>query len=178
MNNFGIEGEKSPILKLISTDEKLVIKALDGMATIIYSQKTTFRTGVDFNFGSQDINRVSNPTGETLVNAYGLIRNAKFSEIYDSLSENLDKICFTQSQIIDFCQNYSRHLVRSEHGNFFLSKKQCFYRGMEKYFIVRVVVHSPRSNVPTKKLDATFFEFAYEHALEVALCPRFFVPAI
>jgi len=110
------------ILRLISQGENLVIDATDGTQTIVEA-RDIFRSGIDAAFKNWGTNKASEATEETPVQVYEMYKqNATLAQIFGSLSKDLDKLCFTQSQIINFCEKYSDWLRQDGHATFFMFK--------------------------------------------------------
>ncbi|MDD4902792.1 MAG: hypothetical protein PHE24_06720 [Patescibacteria group bacterium] len=135
----GLFAEKSEkptgsILKLLSFGEASIIEACDGQRTIA-SAKDVFKSGIDNNFKNWDLDKASDATPETAVQAHELIENATFVKMFTSLISDLDKLCLTQDQIIRFCVKYPGQLSQSG-ATFFLFKMN------GEYFVARVRVRS------------------------------------
>ncbi|PJA91920.1 hypothetical protein CO134_02890 [Candidatus Kuenenbacteria bacterium CG_4_9_14_3_um_filter_39_14] len=110
------------ILKLISGGERLILDACDGKRTIVTAKKF-FATGLlDPNFRKWGTNKTSKPTPETDVLVYEMERNATFAQIFSSLGDDINQLCFTQHQIINFIEKHSSWLRIKGDGIFFYSK--------------------------------------------------------
>ncbi|OIP55793.1 hypothetical protein COU24_00050 [Candidatus Kuenenbacteria bacterium CG10_big_fil_rev_8_21_14_0_10_39_14] len=110
------------ILKLISGGERLILDACDGKRTIVTAKKF-FATGLlDPNFRKWGTNKTSKPTPETDVLVYEMERNATFAQIFSSLGDDINQLCFTQHQIINFIEKHSSWLRIKGDGIFFLFK--------------------------------------------------------
>ena len=114
--------KRSDILKSLNISEKLVLPKLDGRATI-FQAKNVFKSWIDFDFENWGLNKESKATQETEIEVYEMVKDATFKEIFTSLSDNLDILCFTQGQIIDFCEKNCSHLRQDGCATFFLTKK-------------------------------------------------------
>lgn len=121
---------KNDNLKLIK--QGLKIEALDGKR-YIYGKKDVFNNYIDSDFKNWKLDKKSNPTQETKVDVYELIKNATFKEMFVG---NLDKLCLTQDQIIEFCDKHPDWLNQEEGYTFFLFKVN------KEYFVARVDVDS------------------------------------
>lgn len=126
------EEEKKPFTLLISQDTEIKIKALDGEAIITYAKKT-FKSYIDEDFDTT-LHNYARSTQETSVDVSELNSDATFLEIFLSISNNLDQLILTQSQIIFFCEERYAWLRSKGGATFFLLKDG------GKYFVV--VVHS------------------------------------
>ncbi len=132
--------KKLNLLSLLYENEKIVLPALSGNRTI-YGSKEVFPSYVDGDFKNWDLNKKSKSTPETEVKIYEMAKDATFKDIFISLSDDLDSLCLTQDQIIDFCVKYPERLRQDGHGTFFLFKKRRLFR-RDKFFVVDVDVYS------------------------------------
>jgi len=134
------------ILRPLVLDEILVIKEIIDSKLIIVDAKNTFKAGI--NIGSciknDSINESSINTKEILVKPLELIKNASNAEIFNS--NNLDEVCFTQAQIIRFCENYS-HQLNQPAANLFLFNEN------GEYFVASVTVFSDGLYVQVTRFD-------------------------
>jgi len=121
------------ILRLISSEEHLTINAVDGKQTIAKA-KDVFKSYIDDDFKNWGTDEKSSATEETAVNVYEMISDANFSQMFNSLSTDLDKMCLTQSQIINFCVKHPSWLRQNGNATFFLFKVS------GEYFVARVRV--------------------------------------
>jgi hypothetical protein len=129
-------GKKNkPILRFISGGEKLMIEALDG-SSYIYDDKIVFKSYIDGDFKNWGLNWPSPVTTETLVDVSEMVNNGTFIQIFNEITNNLDKIVMTQAQIIRFWEKYPSWLREDGCSTFFLTKVKA------KYFVVRVRVSS------------------------------------
>ncbi len=119
-------------LKLISGAKKIILKPTTG-DRIIGTAKTTFRSYIDPDFKGWGLNVKSTPTKETAVQVYEQIKDGTFAQIYGGFGENLDRLCLTQDQIIDFCENNSDWLS----DNFW---PRFLFKVGEEFFVARVRV--------------------------------------
>ncbi len=134
--------KKSDILNLLSGSEKILLSKLDGRA-IIAKAEDVFKSWIDPNFEKLGLNKKSKATLETEVKIYEMVKDANFEEIFTSLSDDLDSLCLTQSQIIDFCKKHRSHLRQGGYGTFFLTKKDFEKPATEdNLFVVFVLVFS------------------------------------
>ncbi len=128
------------ILRPLVLDEVLVIKEIIDSKLIIVDAKNTFKAGIHIGsyIKNNSINESSINTKETLVRPLELIKDAEIYEIFDS--ENLDKVYFTQAQIISFCENYS-HQLSQDSSNLFLFKEK------GEYFVANVTMFGGGRNL-------------------------------
>ncbi len=113
----------SDILTLFS--EGLVIDPCNG-EEIIDEARDVFWY-IDSEFGN--LFRLKKPTKETKVNVYELQKDATFKQIFESIDSNLERLCLTQAQIINFIR---------KHGIYFRNYKQAiiFLLNIKKEFLV------------------------------------------
>lgn len=123
------------ILTLLSIPETLVLETLDGKATIA-NAKSTFKSYLDPDFKNWGLNNKGDATKETPVQVYEMAKDATFSQMFNSLSSDLDSLCLTQNQIIRFCEKYPSHLRQDGYATFFLFKEN------GEYFVAGVGVIS------------------------------------
>jgi hypothetical protein len=120
--------EKPAMLKLISYGERIMIEELDGKASISDAKKT-FKSVIDRRFKDWGLNQ---PTPETLLDICEMNSDGTFIQIFTGISNDLDKIVMSQSQIIRFCEKYFNLLRKLGLNTFFLTKTR------EEYFVVVV----------------------------------------
>ena len=150
---------KSPIIRLVSVDE--IIEALDGKTTIAKADKI-FNAYIDTSFKKWKLDKPGVATKETGVKGYELIQDANFITIFGQFN-NLDEACFTQAQIVRFCEKYPSRLKR-DCNNFFLFKEN------DEYFLACVLVESNDLLVFVNRLSRSSIWLAVD-------CHHLFVPA-
>lgn len=129
------ETEDDKIVRCISVNEKLMIEALDGQEYISDAKKV-FKSYIDGDFKNWGLNQAGPATAETLVNVSEMVKDATFTQIFTDITPDLDKLLFTQAQIINFCEKHPTWLRQEGYGTFFLTKVG------DKYFVVSVGVDS------------------------------------
>lgn len=122
LDPFGSDRKENKILRLISQDKKVIIKACDGTQTLA-NAKNVFRSGIDPDFKNWGLDNSSAATVETVAEVYELIKDANFVRMFKSFDIDLDKLCLNQNQIKDFCVENSEWLRKGGYGNFFLFRK-------------------------------------------------------
>lgn len=122
-------------VKLVSGSETIELEATDGKQTIA-GVPEVFTWGIDGDFKSWGCNVESAPTDKMKVHVHELIKNGTFAQIFGGLSDNLDQLCLTQSQIIQFVQKHKKWLKVDGYGAFFLFKVG------EEFFVARVSLRS------------------------------------
>lgn len=122
------------ILSLVETPE-LILPALNGQRTIAQAGDVFyFKKCLDPNFKNWDLNHPSKKTEETKVQIFKIKQNALLSEMFKSLTDDLDQLCLTQDQIISFCEKYPNHLRQDGYIILFLFKEK------DEYFVADVLV--------------------------------------
>lgn len=139
--------ENPSITQLISSNEKLMIEALDGKE-YIFNAKKIFKSYIDSDFKNLGLNQSDSVTAETLVDVSEIVENATFTQIFTSITTDLDKLVLTQNQIIRFCEKHPTWLRQDGYGTFFLIKEN------NEYFVVRVYVHSDSLGVYVLRLES------------------------
>jgi len=136
MNNLNV------ILRSLAISEKLYLSESDGRA-IIAKAEDVFKSWIYPDFEKLGLNKKSKATLETEVGVYEMVKNANFKDIFTSLSDDLNLLCLTQDQIIDFCKKHRSHLRQGGYGTFFLTKKDFEKPATEdNLFVVFVSVDS------------------------------------
>lgn len=111
----------SGIVKLISGAETLELDETDGKETIAKA-KDTFPGYIDGDFKGWGCDVKSEPTKKTQVSVYEMIKDGTFAQIWNGMSNDLNSLCLTQSQIIQFVQKHRKWLRTEGYGTFFLFK--------------------------------------------------------
>ena len=109
------------IVKLISGVETLTLGPTDGKETIA-NAGDVFTWGIDGDFKNWGCNVKSAPTKEQAVQVHELIKHGTFEKIFGGMSDDLDSLCLTQPQIIQFVKKHKKWLRTDGYGTFFLFK--------------------------------------------------------
>ncbi len=126
-----VMGKAPSNLKLLTEGTGFVIDETDGSKKFLTSD--TFGNISDFATFEKIIKSPVNPPKEkTPVNVYKVIKDAKFTQLFGGLSLDLGKLCFTESQIINFVEKYPFWFNDNKGGTFFLLNL------FDKYFIASV----------------------------------------
>jgi hypothetical protein len=114
-------------LKLISAGKKVVIKATSGKRTIAAAGKT-FPGWIDPDYKNYGCNVTAEARPETPTDVYEMIEDGDFRKIFGSFGENLDRLCLTQDQIIEFVESHIKWLRTEGYATLFLFKvgTDCF----------------------------------------------------
>lgn len=158
---MGKEPEKVIILKLLSGGKKILLDACDGKE-IITNAKDVFLSGIHGDLKNWNTNKLGIATKETEVRVHEMLQNANFAQMFGFLETDLDKLCLTQAQIINFCKKHFSWLRKRGQGTFFLFK-------VEDQFLVayvRVCSDVLRMNVYKFMYDIVW-NAMYEHRLVV-----------
>ena len=108
------------ILKSLSRGESLVLDALDGIETLANAKDVFAYIDSDLiNWGADEKGPA---TEETSVAVYEIAKDATFSQMFDSLSDDLNSLCLTQAQIINFVKKYRSWLRADGYATLFLFK--------------------------------------------------------
>lgn len=110
-------------LKLISADHSLILDACDGLE-FIAGTRDMFEAGIDPDFLDLAEEEPGAPTPETFVEVHEEIRDGTFRQIFNSISIDTEKLCFTESQIKGFVRKYRQWLREKGCATFFLFKSQ------------------------------------------------------
>ncbi|MFP4515039.1 MAG: hypothetical protein ACLFNO_03505 [Parcubacteria group bacterium] len=104
-----IKVEKDLVLKRLFPKETIKIEATTDKAGIAKS-KEVFKSWLDPDFDSLDLDVEQKPSEGVEVEVYELKKGRTFKEIFASFKQDLDSLCFTQQQIVKFCQMYEDRL--------------------------------------------------------------------
>lgn len=110
------------ILRLISGDSDLRLKALDG-SRLIYKAEQTFVQCIDQDFVKWGANSIGIPTPETLIQVHEMINRGTTMDIFSALPGSWNDKWLSQNQVIEFCEVYPDWLRQNGNGTFFLIKK-------------------------------------------------------
>ena len=130
------------IVKLISGAETLELDETDGQATIAQA-KNVFLGYIDSDFNGWGCDVQSEPTKKTQVAVHEMIKDGTFVQIFNGMSDDLNSLCLTQSQIIQFVQKHRKWLRTDGCATFFLFKvgAEFFVAGVYCYGVGRLKVY-------------------------------------
>ncbi len=126
------EAVPSQILRLLSAGVTITIGKCDGKQSLAQAKKT-FPSYIDSDFKKWGLDKAGVATEETQVQVYELVKDAI---MFGSIGTDLDKLCMTQHQIKQFCENHSNWLRADGYGTFFL------FRVEDQFFVAHVNVLS------------------------------------
>ena len=118
-------------LKCVSGKE-MTIPAQSGKERIADASDVFFYIDPDFQSLSDENEAVS--TEETRIRMYETCENAKFTQIFASLSRDLDTLCFTQHQIKSIVQRHKNELGKAKKLSIFL------FRDCDQYFVAMLLI--------------------------------------
>lgn len=130
-------------LRSISVGQTIVIRSTTGEKTFAKA-KEIFTAFLDADFERWGTNVPSAPTGETPVVVHEMIQDAKFAQMFIG---DLDRLCLSQEQIIDFVVDHRNWLRTDGYGTFFLFKV-----GTE-FFVARVYVRAGGLEASVRRLS-------------------------
>jgi len=152
-------------LKLISGSKEIILKPTNGRE-MIGRAKSIFRGYIDSDFENYGCNVEGKPTTETPVQVYEMIKDGNFAQIFGGFGENLDRLCLSQEQIIDFI-TYNRDWLRTEgYGTFFLFKVG------DEFFVAFVYVDSDGH------LNVNVGRLSYDYVWYAECRHRFVIPQL
>lgn len=129
-----IEGELNEYnvpLEQVFKDQPLTISPCNGTRTIASAEKLF--VSIDEKFYLSALNESSCSTNGIFVQAYDCLKLAVLlRQVFSSFKVDLNKLCFTQDQIISICENHIQYFGKD---NFFLFKLS------EKFKIARVRIY-------------------------------------
>lgn len=151
--------------RLFSGAEILILKPTDGTA-IVANANDVFNAGIDGDFWHLECNVPGPATLQQIVTVHEMVRKGTYAQIFAGLPGNLDNLCLTQAQIIQFVLKYRKWLQAGGYPTFFLFKV-----GSE-YFVARVFVSSD------SKLGVVLDGFSVGSVWSATLRPRIVIPLI
>jgi hypothetical protein len=134
-------------LKLISGDETLELEHTDGKATIAKSGKL-FNGCLDEYFRGWGLDVKSDLTQAQKVQVHEMIKDGTFAQIFKGLNDNLDALCLTQAQIIQFVEKHRKWL--HGYGTLFLFKVG------DEFFVAHVYVRDGELRVNASRFGDVF----------------------
>jgi hypothetical protein len=109
-------------VKLISGAETITLNPTDGKETLTKA-RDLFKGWLDFELLKDwGADAPDSATEATSVAVHELIKDGTFEEIFGSLAEDLDTLCLTPAQIIEFVENHKQWLRTGGYATAFLFK--------------------------------------------------------
>jgi hypothetical protein len=162
----------SEYLRQLYVDEMILLDPTDGTRTIAQATDV-FEGGIDADFVNWSLDKSSCSTIATSVRVYEHIKDGTFKAIYGTNYPVLDKMVFTQHQIIDFCVKHKDKLRQDGYGTFFLFKKDDDFPANENnLFVAYVGVYSGG------RLGANVHRFSDDYGWDAESQPRFVIPQL
>jgi hypothetical protein len=109
------------ILRLLSGVEELSLDKTDG-TELLANAANLFTGYLDSDFVNYGTNVSSSPAPATKIAVYEMVENGDFAKIFGSFSTDLDKLCLSQGQIIQFVKKHSNWLHPDGWATFILFK--------------------------------------------------------
>ncbi len=134
------------VLKLISEGKSIVIAPKNGKRTIAKADNVFNYIDSDFTTWGTDVEGKS--TSETPVSIYEMKKDANFSQMFNLISKNLEKLRLGQDQIISFVEEHKDWLHPEGWATLFLFKEN------DKFFVALVSTDS----VGEPGVDICYFE--------------------
>lgn len=106
-------------LKLIET---VSLRCCNGLRKIANAEDT-FKSYIDSDFKNWGLDKRGLSTLATNVSVHEMIKDATFAQMFGSLGSDLDKLCLSQHQIVEFCEKHAAHLRQESYATFFLFEK-------------------------------------------------------
>ncbi len=126
---------KSQVLRRISKPGEIILQPTDGKKTFAKA-KDIFKGYLDSNFKDWKIDESAPATKERKMAVYEMAEDANFADMFGSLHTNLDKLCLTQHQAIQFVLDYRHWLRKDGYATLFL------FKAAGEFFVAYVFVHS------------------------------------
>jgi hypothetical protein len=154
-------------VRLISGAEVLTLDPTDGKETIAKAGDL-FTGYLDDDFESYGTNVPSPATGKMNVAVHEMIKDGTFAQIFGSMSDDLNSLCLTQPQIIQFLKKHRKWLHADGYGTFFLFKVA---KGNDSELVVARVFGD-------EGLRANVHRFSYDGVRNAGLRLRVVVPQL
>jgi len=122
----GSRKRSNKFLWLISGGVSLTVDAVDG-TEILADAKDVFPGGIDSNFINWGADEPGRSTAETPVDVYEMTKDSTYSKMFGSLSDDVQKICFTQAQIKNFAKRNYEWFRTDSYGTFFLFESNGYF---------------------------------------------------
>jgi hypothetical protein len=113
---------------------EITLQPTNGSAII--ANATDVFNWVDPDFKNWGTDVSDNPTGQARVRVYEMVKDGNLQKIFCGLSDDLNLLCLTQDQIIQFVKKHRRYLRTEGHATFFLFKVG------NEFFVAYVYLHS------------------------------------
>lgn len=121
-------------LRRLFEDKKFMLPETDGKE--ILGKASDVFVYIDSDFRNYDCNVTGQPTKETEVAVYEMVKDGSFADIFGGFGADLDRLCLTQTQIKKFVQDHRDALRTEGYATFFLFKEH------NEFFVARVRLDS------------------------------------
>lgn len=129
-----------PFFEFRTLESPLVLDALDGTETIANAGKI-FEASIHSGFKDSKLNKASVATPETVVTLYELHEGATLAQMFGYLGRDLQELCLTQAQVINFCKKHTQwiggltfFLFKDEKGELCVAEASVYgYSGLMAY---------------------------------------------
>ncbi len=129
---FVMERDECVYTRLISGSD-VILDPTDGKETMAKAGDL-FTSYLDSDFENYGTDVPSSPTGKMRFAVHEMIKDGTFAQIFSSMSDDLNSLCLTQPQIIQFVKNHRIWLHTDDPGTFFL------FKGGDEFFVAYVRV--------------------------------------
>lgn len=160
---FGVQKIES-ILSLISGTEVLKLDPVDGNQTIRTS-KNVF-SYIDDDFKNYGADQTGSATKESIIEVYEIVKDATLARMFGSLGQELDKLCLTQHQILNFISKHRNWLRTEGYATLFLFKSN------DQFFVADVDFNDDGS------LEVDVFRLGYSSVWGARYRSRVVVPQL
>lgn len=138
--------EVQPILHRLFEDKIITLAPCDG-SRYIAKEKGVFKAFIEDLFKSWGLNKRGKSTPGTNVSVFEMVKDATFAQMFGSLGSDLDKLCLSQHQIVEFCEKYPEKLLQDGYATFFLFKEG------NQFYVAGVYVYSDGLHVHVNRLE-------------------------
>ncbi|MEK7452114.1 MAG: hypothetical protein AAB664_02150 [Patescibacteria group bacterium] len=121
------------ILRLLFEDETITIAPCNGSRYIAKEEKV-FKAGINSNFKNWGLDKAGSSTDAVSVSIHKTTNHATFVQMFSSLGSDLNKLCLTQHQIVEYWEKHCDKLRQDGFVTFFLFKEE------ENFFVGSVVL--------------------------------------
>ena len=140
---------KKVFLKELFKHKKLILAPNNGQK-VVANSTDVFNFWIDPWFSREKYKQRQKRSVETPVRVYEITEDVSFDEIFASFENKLTDYCLTQSQIIDFCQQYSKYLRKGGYESYFLFKEDY------QFFLAYVYAYSDGLEINSISLKSSF----------------------
>ncbi len=152
-------------VKLISESETITLKPTDGKETLAEAGDL-FTGWLDPNFLKWGTYVSGSATKEMNVTVHEMIKDGTFAQIFGGMADDLNTLCLSQAQIIQFVKKHKKWLHTDSHATFFLFKVG------DEFFVARVRFDDHR------KLTVTLYRLSFSSLWNAKYCLRVVTPQL